>query len=131
MPTYQLQLASQSQGKAKGESGKSRTEGINILSFAHKVDPLIRAYRGGKPHSKFVTVVMEWGRWSPQLMTAWNTNKLLPSVIFEDRDSDTPGFKPVSNSLSLTNGRIVDVRPHVGPLAATGKLLHEYTFRFD
>ena len=125
------------QGQFKGGTRKATRGGkwVEILGCNYLLqsarDPSSGLPTGQRRHSP-LTITKEWDSSSPQLLDAFRTHETLLEVVIET--AGRPGTGAGENEvgrITLTNAVIVDVRPHVGPAAMTGRTLSDITFTFQ
>jgi type VI secretion system secreted protein Hcp len=86
----------------------------------------------GKRQHPPLTITKTWDSSSPHLMEAYRNRETLLEVVIEIVERpDTGAPERLVARITLTNGLIVDVRPHVGPAAMTGRGLTDFTLTFE
>ena len=140
MPFYgYASFIGMTQGKVKGGTTKSRGKGQPILgvysemSLAHA----LQGYAGGnsgqatgrRTHSP-ITIVKEVDEASPLLWQALFANEAL-QIEIEIYGQGSNGGESFLNRITLTNARIRDISPYVGPVAKGKSGVHKLSLDYD
>ena len=132
--TY-VSLKGTKQGQIKGESKtpKRSSKWTDVVAVSHDIiapyDPQSGSPKGPRTH-KPVTITKEFGGASPQLLDAHWKNEVFSEVVIEVVEPTPSGIERVVKRITLTDAVIASVKSHVGPAAATGRVLSDFTFTY-
>lgn len=138
MPLFFIIIQGSKQGPFKGELLEAgHTAEIGGLRLSMELDvPLDVAtgHASGRRQYKPLTITKEWGAASPQILQAVATSEVLTTVSLRFVRTTPTGTEETSQTITLTNATISEVRRYVDFTAAgdAGRLeLEDVSFVFQ
>ena len=124
MPQFFVAITGSKQGSFKGElveAGHSTEIGGLRLSMELDVPlDVATGHTSGKRQYKPITITKEWGAASPQILEAAATNEILTTVSLRFVHTTSTGTVETSETITLNNAMISQVRRYVDFTAPTG-----------
>ena len=129
-----LSIHGSRQGQFTGNSPKSsrRDKWIEVVSFSYAVQSPREVATGqasGKRQHKPITIVVEQGLATQQMLHALTTNEVLKDVTFEFVDTNKEGKDHATHTVKLTNATISGFLPHA--IVTNGRIRHGHSVKIE
>ena len=139
VPQFFVIIKGSKQGQFKGELNEAgHTAEIGGLRLSMELDiphDAATGHASGKRQYQPITVTKEWGAASPQILQAAATNETLSTVSLRFVHTTLTGVEETSQTITLTNATISEVRRYVDFTAAAGSAgqleLEDVSFLFQ
>jgi type VI secretion system secreted protein Hcp len=139
VPQFFVIINGSKQGQFKGELNEAgHTAEIGGLRLSMELDiphDAATGHASGKRQYQPITVTKEWGAASPQILQAAATNEILNTVLLRFVHTTSTGADETSQTITLSNAAISEVRRYVDFTAAAGSAgqleLEDVSFLFQ
>jgi type VI secretion system secreted protein Hcp len=139
VPQFFVTIKGAKQGQFKGELHEAgHTAEIGGLRLSMQLDIPHDAATGrasGKRQYQALTITKEWGAASPQILQAAATDEILTTISLQFVRTTSTGVEETSQTITLTNAAISEVRRYVdftAPEGSAGQLeLEDVSFVFQ